>query len=139
MAVRTGGCLCGAVKFRLTAEPISSRICWCRDCQHISGNGTANAVVPAEAFEVSGPLTEYAKTADSGNTISRLFCPTCGGHVYGHTSARPQWRVVRIGALDDPSSIAPQQNIWTASAPSWACMNPAIEQASGQTPAPRHV
>lgn len=136
MTDRTGRCLCGAVTFKLTAEPIASRVCWCRDCQHISANGTVNAVFHADAFHVQGPLTEYAKQADSGNTIARLFCPTCGGHVYGHTSARPNLRVIRVGALDDPSSIAPQQNIWTSSAPRWACLDEAIEQIEGQSAPP---
>jgi hypothetical protein len=135
MTERTGRCLCGAVTFRLSGEPISSRICWCRDCQHVSANGTVNAVFRADALQVQGPLTEYAKKADSGNTIARLFCAVCGGHVYGHTSARPHLRVIRVGALDDPSSIAPQQNIWTSSAPAWACLDAGIEQVSEQ-PAP---
>ena len=135
MTDRTGRCLCGAVTFKVSGEPISSRICWCRDCQHVSANGTVNAVFPAEAFQVQGQLTEYTRVADSGNTIARLFCPTCGGHVYGHTSSRPQLRVIRVGALDDPSSIAPRQNIWTSSAPGWACLDPDIEQVSAQ-PAP---
>jgi hypothetical protein len=136
MPHRTGRCLCGAVTFKLTAEPIASRVCWCRDCQHISANGTVNAVFPADAFHVQGPLTEYAKKADSGNIIARLFCPTCGGHVYGHTSARPELRVIRVGALDDPSSIAPQQNIWTSSAPGWACLDESIAQVPGQSAPP---
>jgi hypothetical protein len=124
------------VTFQLTAPPIASRICWCRDCQHISANGTVNAVFSADAFEVRGPLTEYAKKADSGNTIARLFCPTCGSHVYGYTSLRPNLRVIRVGALDDPSSIAPKQNIWTASAPAWACLDLSIEQVTGQSAPP---
>ncbi|MEY2659504.1 MAG: hypothetical protein RLZZ123_676 [Pseudomonadota bacterium] len=136
MTPRTGRCLCGAVTFKLTADPIVSRICWCRDCQHISANGTVNAVFSADAFEVQGPLTEYAKKADSGNTNARLFCPTCGSHVYGYTSLRPNLRVIRVGALDDPSSIAPQQNIWTASAPDWACLNQSIQQVAGQSAPP---
>ncbi len=140
MTHRSGRCLCAAVTFRLTGEPISSRICWCRDCQHISANGTVNAVFHADAFQVQGPLTEYTRVADSGNTIARLFCPTCGGHVYGHTSSRPHLRVIRVGALDDPSSVAPQQNIWTSSAPGWACLDPDIEQVTAQPlppPAPK--
>ncbi len=140
MTHRSGRCLCGAVTFRLTGEPISSRICWCRDCQHISANGTVNAVFHADACQVQGPLTEYTRVADSGNTIARLFCPTCGGHVYGHTSSRPHLRVIRVGALDDPSSVAPQQNIWTSSAPGWACLDPDIEQVTAQPlppPAPK--
>ena len=28
----TGGCLCGAVHYRIDALPVAKRICWCRDC-----------------------------------------------------------------------------------------------------------
>jgi hypothetical protein len=48
------------------------------------------------------------------------------------SSARPQFRVVRAGNLDDPSSIQPTTNIWASSAPSWACLNPALEQVTRQ-------
>jgi hypothetical protein len=58
MPERTGGCLCRAIRYRLTGEPIVSRICWCRDCQHLAGNGTANAIFPTEAIEIQGSPSE---------------------------------------------------------------------------------
>jgi len=127
MTERTGRCLCGAVHFNLSAEPVATRICWCRDCQHLAANGTVNVLVPADALTVSGPLAEHSTTADSGNQITRQFCPTCGTHLFGKSSGRPQFRVVRVGNLDDPSSIQPSTNIWAASAPTWAHLNPALE------------
>ncbi|WKE67113.1 GFA family protein [Gallaecimonas kandeliae] len=139
MTERTGRCLCGAVHFRLAAEPLAARVCWCRDCQHIAANGTVNLVVPAESLAVSGTLAEYSSTADSGNTITRQFCPGCGCHLFAQSSARPQFRVVRAGNLDEPSSIKPGANIWSDSAPSWACLDPALERLSSQPAPPQPV
>jgi len=135
MTQRTGRCLCGAVQFTLTGEPLIARICWCRDCQHLAGNGTVNALFGAEQFSVTGTLAQYASKAESGNLITRAFCPACGAHIYAQSSARPQVRVVRVGNLDDPSSIKPSANIWVGSAPDWACMDARLERIDRQ-PAP---
>lgn len=136
MTERTGRCLCGAVSFKLTAEPLATRICWCRDCQHLAGNGTVNMLVPTEALAVAGVVSGYASRADSGNEVTRQFCPRCGTHLFGMSSARPHLRVVRVGNLDDPSSVQPSVNIWADSAPSWACLNPEMERAARQQPVP---
>jgi hypothetical protein len=137
MSERTGHCLCGAVTFRVTAEPLATRVCWCRDCQHLAANGTVNIMVAAEALVVSGAISEHTKKADSGNEITRQFCPGCGTHLFAKSSARPQFRVVRVGNLDEPSSIRPHMNIWTSSAPGWACPNPALEQVERQPLPPK--
>lgn len=136
MTERTGRCLCGSVSFKLTAEPVATRICWCRDCQHLAGNGTVNMLVPTEALAVAGVVSGYASRADSGNEITRQFCPRCGTHLFAMSSARPQFRVVRVGNLDDPSSVQPSVNIWSTSAPAWACMDPALERVDRQAPPP---
>ena len=104
---RHGKCLCGSVRFRLSAEPIAT--------------------------------SEYTSTADSGNTMRRRFCPTCGSSLFANSSARPQFTVVRVGALDDPSSVKPTMNIWTSSAPTWACLDPTLEQVERQPVPPPTV
>ena len=35
----TGGCACGAIRYQISAEPMVSNHCQCRDCQHKSGTG----------------------------------------------------------------------------------------------------
>lgn len=137
MNSRSGSCLCGAVRFTLSAEPLAVRVCWCRDCQHIAANGTVNLMVAADALTVTGELAGYEKTADSGNTITRQFCPACGTHLFAKSSGRPQFRVVRAGNLEDPSSIRPTMNIWASSAPDWACLDPALERVEQQPQPPR--
>lgn len=137
MTERTGHCLCGAVSFKIVAEPLATRVCWCRDCQHLAANGSVNLLVPADALTISGTLAEYTKTADSGNVVTRQFCPSCGTQLFSKSTARPQLRVVRAGNLDEPSSIQPSMNIWAASAPSWACLDPALERVEQQPLAPK--
>lgn len=135
MPQRTGSCLCGGVRYSASSDPVISRICWCRTCQKVSGNGTANAIFPSANIEVAGLMSCYTSKADSGNEISRHFCPTCGCHLFAGSSASPQYRVVRLGTLDDPSSIKPQINMWASSAPGWACLDPALK-SEAQQPAP---
>lgn len=138
MTERSGSCLCGAVTYTVRSDPLVARICWCRTCQKISGNGTANAIFPSDAIEVSGELTCFESAADSGNRISRHFCPACGCHLFASSSASTQFRVVRLGTLDDPSSVVPSINMWVSSAPAWAFMDPALVCAEGQpVPQPR--
>lgn len=132
MIERTGHCLCGAVSYRVLGEPIVARVCWCHDCQHLAANGTVNMVVPTSALTIAGVLSEYTSKADSGNDLSRRFCQVCGSHLFGNSSARPQFTVVRVGTLDDPSSVRPSMNIWTASAPTWACLDSTLERFEQQ-------
>lgn len=135
MNEKTGGCLCGQVRYRISGDPLAARICWCRDCQRLAANGTVNAVFPTAGIEVSGTVSQYRRIADSGSEITRLFCPQCGSHLLATSSARPGFTVVRIGTLDDPSAIRPSMNIWAGSAPAWACLDPALERIERQ-PAP---
>jgi hypothetical protein len=137
MAERIGRCLCGAVSFKIVTEPLATRVCWCRDCQHLAANGTVNILVPVEALTISGPLAEHTKKADSGNEVTRQFCPSCGTHLFAQSSGRPQFRVVRTGNLDEPSSVHPAMNVWAASAPGWACLDPALERVEHQPVPPK--
>jgi hypothetical protein len=132
----TGRCLCGAVRYRITAEPIVARVCWCRDCQRIASNGTVNVLVPTSGLESTGELGEYLSIADSGNEMRRRFCPSCGSHLFANTSARPQFTVVRAGTLDDPSAVRPAMNIWASSAPVWACLDEDLERIDRQPSPP---
>ena len=127
----TGGCLCGAIRYEISAEAGPSRICWCRDCQKIASNGTVNVIFPSDAIKISGAPGQHEKTADSGNTVTRRFCASCGTQLFSDSSGRPGLTVVRVGTLDEPSAVKPTTNIWVASAPSWACVDPSLEQFKG--------
>ena len=131
----TGGCLCGAERYRATEAPLVTRYCWCRVCQYIAaGNATVNACFHTAALVVQGEVRVYESVADSGNAMELRLCPVCGVHLFSQAKARPHLVFVRVGTLDDPDIVQPSRTIWAASAPSWACLDPDIEQFPGQPP-----
>jgi hypothetical protein len=131
----TGGCMCGAVRYRIGAEPLMTRTCWCRDCQYLgAGSGTVNVVFPKAAVIVSGELRDYRSIAASGNVMHRRFCPLCGTPLFSESEARPHLTIARAGTLDEPNRVRPSTTIWTASAPSWACIDACLPQIAAQPP-----
>jgi hypothetical protein len=137
MTTIKGGCICGAVRYTATAEPLVVRACWCRVCQYFAtGNASINLAFPTESVTVTGELADYASTADSGSHMHRRFCPKCGVHVISQADERPHMVILRAGTLDDASLAAPRGTIWTKSAPAWALIDPALPRFEGQPPPP---
>ena len=134
-----GGCLCGQIRYMIHAEPQGARMCWCRDCQRIaSGSATVNVLFDEDAVKIEGPLSTFMMIADSGNTVERGFCPTCGAQIYSRTvSPKGLPMRVRAGTLDDPEVMAPTAVIWGDSAPSWAPIPPDMLRHPKGPPAPQ--
>jgi len=133
----TGGCFCKAVRYRATAAPIVTRVCWCRDCQYLgAGSGTVNVCFRTDAFTIEGrqELRDHRSVANSGNVMHRRFCGLCGTPMFSEAEARPHLIFVRAGTLDDPEVARPDMTIWTSQAPTWACINPALPRVDEQPP-----
>ena len=131
----TGGCLCKQVRYRITAAPIVTRICWCRLCQYLaSGSGTVNVCFPSNAITIEGEMKDYRSVADSGNVMHRRFCPSCGTALFSEAEIRPHLVFVRAGTLDDPEVAKPAATIWTSAAPSWACISEELPKIERQPP-----
>jgi hypothetical protein len=122
MRTLTGGCLCGAVRYDCSAEPLFTGNCHCRDCQKATGG----AYVPASALKINGEVKYYDSPADSGNNFTRGFCPNYGGRLFGKTSGLAQLMFITAGSLDDPSRFEPAMDIFTSSAQPWDHMNPQL-------------
>jgi len=129
----TGRCFCGAVRFRFDQPPVVARACWCRDCQYLSsGNASIGVIFRTAGFTVTGQTSEYLSRADSGARMRRRFCPACGTPLFSEALEEPNYMVVRAGALDDPEIARPESVIWTASAPSWGHVDPALPSSPRQ-------
>lgn len=131
----TGGCLCGAIRYEIDAQPVVTRTCWCRLCQYLgAGSGTVNVAFPKAALRIDGTPARYESVADSGSHMVRSFCGICGTPLFSEALERPHLLFVRAGTLDDPEIARPDMTIWTSAAPSWACIDPAIERVEHQPP-----
>ena len=128
--IRTGGCLCGAIRYEAGGDPVFSLLCHCRDCQRQSGSAFIAAVrLPSADFRITqGEPSRYIAKSDSGNDISRIFCGACGAPLYVQVSTRPDLIGLRVTSLDDPSWFRPDANIFTKSAQPWDHMDPAVPQ-----------
>ena len=108
--VRTGGCLCGAVRYESAGEPLFSLLCHCRDCQHQSGSAYVAAMrVPAAGFRLTkGEPKLYVSSSDAGNRVTRAFCPSAA--VRCSSASRPDRRSSAFGsaASTTPAGFAPR-------------------------------
>jgi hypothetical protein len=116
----TGGCVCGAVRYESSAEPMFSGICCCRNCQYMTGTGqTPVLAVPNAAFRVTkGTPRHHEVTGDSGKPVRHSFCGDCGSPLFGQPAAAP-FTGIKVGSLDDPSIFKPGVAIYTELAHSW--------------------
>jgi hypothetical protein len=122
-----GGCRCGAIRYEIAAEPITSGQCQCIDCQHETGGGhTSFMVFPTDAVKLTGTPRSYEVKSDSGQTNRRGFCPTCGSPVMGATSGFPGATTISAGSLDDPSVFRPQFVCYTSRGHAWDLVDPAV-------------
>jgi hypothetical protein len=122
----TGGCLCGAVRYQCSAEPMTMGNCHCRDCQRSTGTAFAAAMlIPRHAVTITGKVKYYDVTGDSGQIMSRGFCPNCGSRLFGQRQSA-DFMSIMASSLDDPSEFCPAMDLYTDSAQPWDYMNPSL-------------
>jgi hypothetical protein len=107
--VRTGGCLCGAIRYSVEGEPFHVGRCHCADCRKESGcTYTIYGQWPRDAFALEG---EYA-TYDG-----RSFCPRCGSSLFTLEDDAVE---LRLGSLDDaPFELRPEAEVWIKRREPW--------------------
>lgn len=109
----TGGCQCGAVRYRLMGAPVYSAFCHCGDCRRSAGAPAVHwTAFPAASFTLEqGELRDY-KSSELG---TRSFCPTCGtGVTYVNETNLPGLIDVQGATLDDPDALPPQIHVQAA-------------------------
>ena len=119
----TGGCVCGAVRYECTAEPIAMFKCHCRDCQRVSGGAYAPVLlVPADAFTLtSGSVRYHVTDSLRGGRHKRGYCADCGSRLVGSPSDKVG---ILAGSLDDPSLFRPDMNMFTCDLQPWDVLDP---------------
>ena len=138
MTDRTGGCACGAIRFKITAPLMGIGVCHCADCQKSTGGGPNYvASVPKSALVVTkGEPRIYTSQADSGNDIGRAFCANCGTPLWSVSGPTSPIYPVRVGALDEPTGMSPSLHLYTDSAPDWHLMHEGVPTFPKMPPIP---
>jgi len=105
---RSGGCLCGAVRYTVRGEPFHVGRCHCGDCRKESGSTyTIYGQWPLDAFESRGEYATYE---------GRSFCPRCGASLFTVDEAAE----IRLGSLDEaPFGLRPEAEIWIKRREPW--------------------
>lgn len=132
----TGGCHCGSLRYESGAGPIAAAHCQCLNCRKISATGHASFIMlPKAAVTITGAATAYLVEADSGNRVTRHFCPTCGTPVYSTNSGFPDAVFVTASGLDDPEVFQPMMLVYAGRGPAWDLIDPALPRFEGMPPA----
>ncbi len=117
--MQEGGCLCGQVRYTLSAQPQICVACHCKNCQRQAGSALSIIIgVPEDAVEVSGTLKTYNDTGDTGATVRRQFCPECGSPVFTRLE-QGDMMFIKAGTLDDTSQLQPAFHCYTKSKMNW--------------------
>ncbi|WP_309621371.1 GFA family protein [Novosphingobium sp.] len=118
---KTGGCLCGAVRYEVSGDPAMQLVCHCSHCQKQAGSAFSTiAGVPERAMTVTlGAPVTFIDHGESGQPVERQFCGTCGSPLFSKVMAAPGMVFIKTGTLDDSSWFKPSAHIWTKSKQSW--------------------
>ena len=116
---RTGGCMCGAVRFQTTGEPARTIHCHCEDCRKHTGAPVVTLpVFRVEQVAFSG---EERTVYPSSPTVGRAFCAKCGTSLTFETELAEygQLCAVHISTFDDPESLRPTHHSFYAERIGW--------------------
>ena len=131
-----GHCLCGHVRYEYDGPVGPANYCHCEDCRRCTGSAF-NIGVRFEAARlrfVSGAPKGFTKRGDSGNELTRHFCPQCGSPIFTSSPRHPEFVYVKAGTLDDPTLVEPGSQIWVDSSVPWSRIDPRLpSHAKGRT------
>jgi hypothetical protein len=113
-----GGCLCGALRYRIEKAPKVVDICHCWQCRKASGAPFVGWLgVPADGLRwTKGTPAKFESSPDTW----RLFCANCGSPVAMTGGSAPDLHGVNIGSLDEPQRFTPTDEGWASQCLPWA-------------------
>ena len=119
-SVLTGRCLCGGVRFQLTAPPLTASYCHCTRCQRRTGtSSSAQARIDGRTLRMLGgeELLKAWRHPEGGH--EKLFCGECGAHLFSRNPDDHTQMSVRMGAFDDDPGVRPSWRAFVAYAAPW--------------------
>jgi hypothetical protein len=118
---KDGGCQCGAVRYRVSEEPVRVAICHCTQCQRQSGSAFSMAMIVRDAAFalLQGQLKLWTRSSDAERPVICGFCAECGTRVTHRAELYRGFTNVRPGTLDDRSWLRPTMSVWMSEKQPW--------------------
>jgi hypothetical protein len=114
-----GSCHCGAVRFEVSGDFSTVRVCHCTTCKKLSGGvGTTNGRTRSENVRVLAGR-ELISTYQPAEGSSKSFCSRCGSNLFGGGWPESEFASVRISALDTPFDRKPEAHTFVRSVAAW--------------------
>jgi hypothetical protein len=112
-----GGCLCGAVRFRVEGEPRFVAHCHCQSCRRQVGGviSTFAGYPTKDVAWIKGRPAAYA----SSPGVARSFCVKCGTPLSYESDKRPGDIDLFLGAFDEPDALPATLHVWTSERVPW--------------------
>ena len=131
-----GGCLCGGIRYTSDAAPALTAVCHCKSCQKQTSSAFSILVaIPKGSLKIEGAeLVAFRGVGETGEPVTRRFCPDCGSSIVYDVGATPGLDWVRAGTLDDPSWFTPQMHMWCDSAQPWVPINEELPRFAKNPP-----
>lgn len=126
----TGGCLCGAVRYRVSGEVSPAVACHCSQCRRASGHLLAFVDAPRDAVTVEGEVAWFDSTPGE---IRRGFCPRCGSQLFWDRTADPRLDIA-AGSLDAPTGTRLAEHIFAADKGDYYEIADGLPQHAGSRP-----
>jgi hypothetical protein len=131
----SGGCACGAIRYEIAGEPVSTSHCQCRQCQRASGTGHGSYLTFVGApVELRGRASTWRDVGENGTPKDRGFCSTCGAPVYLTFATAADVFVVTAASLDDPARFNPAKVMWASAGQAWDPVDPALPRFEKMPP-----
>jgi len=110
---RTGGCLCGAVRFEVNLTKREFGACHCEMCRRWTGSALLGITVPTGNIRWTGE--EHIATRQTSSWAMRAWCRDCGSNLYFRVTADSQWAgdtELPIGLFDDANGLTLSNEIY---------------------------
>ena len=130
-----GGCLCGAVRYRVSNAPVVAAACHCTYCQRRTGSafGLVTYFREQDVEIIRGELKTYEHRSDeSKRWLRKQFCVTCGTTISLAAEVLPGACGIEGGTFDDPQWFKIEWHTWLRSAHPWVIPPPGVEKFQEQ-------
>jgi hypothetical protein len=123
-----GSCLCGSVRYEITASLGDAEHCHCSMCRKAHGAAfSTNSVIPTEALTVTSGAALVSEYESSPNR-RKCFCSNCGSQLFIRRLDKPEFTVVTLGTIDGDPRARPQRHVFVASKAPWYEIADALPQ-----------